>query len=118
MDPNNTSEGSVGDGNFLDKKDNKTVMGILAYLGTLVIVSYLVAKDDPFIKFHIKQGLVLVVIEVIVWVIASMMWPFFMFVNIINLAVLVLAIIGIVNVVERREKELPVVGQFSRHFSF
>jgi len=102
----------------LDKKENKTLMGILAYIGPLVIVSYLVAKDDPFVKFHIKQGLVLVVIEVIVWVLASIMWSLFMFVNLINLAVLILAIIGIVNVVEGKEKELPFVGQFSRYFSF
>ena len=118
MDPNNNNEGSTESANSLNKKDNKTVMGILAYLGPLVIVSYLVAKDDPFVKFHIKQGLVLVVIELIVWVLSSMIWSLFMFMNLINLAVLILAIFGIVNVVEGREKELPLVGQFSRYFSF
>jgi hypothetical protein len=46
-------------------QDNK-LMGILAYIGPLIIVSYLVAKDDPFVKFHIKQGLVLFVIEIAV----------------------------------------------------
>lgn len=118
MEPNNKNEGSTEGASPLSKKDNKTIMGILSYLGPLVIVSYLVAKDDPFVKFHIKQGLVLVVIEVVVWVIASMVWTLFMFINLINLAVLILAIIGIVNVVEGKEKELPFVGQFSRYFSF
>lgn len=118
MDPNNKNEGSGEGANVINKKDNKTVMGVLAYLGPLVVVSYLVAKDDPFVKFHIKQGLVLVVIELIVWVISSMIWSLFMFMNLINLAVLILAIIGIVNVVEGREKELPFVGQFSHYFSF
>ncbi|MBI1755245.1 hypothetical protein HY250_01765 [Candidatus Azambacteria bacterium] len=31
---------------------NKTLMGILAYLGPLVIVSYVTSKDDAFVKFH------------------------------------------------------------------
>lgn len=99
-------------------KENKTLMGVLAYLGPLVIVSYLTAKDNPFVKFHIKQGLVLLVIEVIMWVVGSMFWPLWMLINLINLAVLILSIIGIMNVVQNKEKELPLVGQFSRHFSF
>lgn len=102
----------------LDKKENKTLMGILAYIGPLVIVSYLVAKDDPFVKFHIKQGLVLIVIELIAWVIGSMFWNFFMIINLVNLAMLILAIVGILNVTQGKEKELPFVGQFSHYFSF
>ena len=31
---------------------------------------------------------------------------------------LVLSIIGIVNVVQNREKELPLVGSFAKHFTF
>ncbi|OGF94685.1 hypothetical protein A2Y47_00725 [Candidatus Giovannonibacteria bacterium RIFCSPLOWO2_12_43_8] len=95
--------------------DNK-LMGILAYLGPFIIVSYIVAKDDPFVKFHIKQGLVLFVIEVAVWFIGRMFWPFWMILNIVNLSVLILAIIGIVNAAHGEEKELPVVGKYSSHF--
>lgn len=102
----------------ISNKDNRTLMGVLAYLGPLVIVSYLMAKDDSFVKFHIKQGLVLLVIEIIVWVLGSMSWSLYMLLNLLNLATLILAIIGIVNVVQGREKELPLVGQFSRYFSF
>ena len=52
-----------------------TVMAILAYIGPLIIASYLLAKDDEFVKFHIKQGLVLVIGEVASWMIAMMIWP-------------------------------------------
>ncbi|KKR43411.1 MAG: hypothetical protein UU10_C0004G0019 [Parcubacteria group bacterium GW2011_GWF1_40_6] len=118
MDPNNKSEGAETNAGALSKKDNKTIMGILSYLGPLVIVSYLAAKDDPFVKFHIKQGLVLIVIEIIAWLISSMFWRFFMFMNFVNFAVLVFAVIGILNVTQGKEKELPLIGQFSRYFSF
>lgn len=97
---------------------NNTLMGILAYLGPLVIVSYVTAKDDKFVKFHIKQGLVLLVIEAAVWVLGMGMWQLWMILSIVNLATLVLAIIGIMNVLGGKEAELPLVGQFSKHFSF
>lgn len=100
------------------KKESKALMGVLAYLGPLVIVSYVMAKEDPFVKFHIKQGLVLFVIEIIVWVISSMFWSLFLFMNLVNLAVVIFSIIGILNVLQGREKELPLVGQFSHYFNF
>ncbi|MEX0933390.1 MAG: hypothetical protein WDZ74_01420 [Candidatus Paceibacterota bacterium] len=98
--------------------DNKTVMGILAYLGPLVIVSYLTAKEDTFVRYHIRQGLVLLVILGVTWFIGITPLAFVLFpiLLIINLAVLVLAVIGIMNVVNKKEKLLPLVGRFSSLF--
>lgn len=93
-------------------------MGVLAYLGILVIIPFIVAKDDPFVKFHIKQGLVLLCIDVIIWVLGASFFMFWPLVNLINLAVLVLVIIGIVNVVRHQQKELPIVGSLARYFTF
>ncbi len=93
-------------------------MAVLAYIGPLVIVSYLTSKDDPFVKFHIKQGLVLFIIEIALWVLGSMLWPLFMLLQLLHLAVFILAIVGIVNVTQGKEKELPVVGSFAKNFKF
>ncbi|OHA01498.1 MAG: hypothetical protein A3C12_01855 [Candidatus Sungbacteria bacterium RIFCSPHIGHO2_02_FULL_49_20] len=95
---------------------NNVVMSVLAYIGPLVAVSYFVAKDNPFVKFHIKQGLVLFVIEVAVWFVGTMLWQLWMLFNLINLATLILAIIGIINVTQGKEKELPIVGGYSHYF--
>jgi uncharacterized membrane protein len=95
-----------------------TLMGVLAYLGPLIIISYISAKDDPFVKFHIRQGLVLLVIEVALWVLSMMFWTLAMIFNIVNLAVLVLVVLGIINVVQGKEQNLPLVGQFARLFNF
>lgn len=101
---------------------NNTLMGVLSYLGPLVIISYVTAKDDPFVKFHIKQGLVLLALEVIVWILSSMflqiLLPIWMLINLINLGIFVLAIIGIVNAVQGKEDKLPLVGDFARYFNF
>lgn len=95
--------------------NNTTVMGVLSYLGILVIIPYLMSKDNSFVKFHVKQGIVLVVIELVLWVASGMLWGLLFLINIIQLAVFVLSIIGIVNVVQNKEKELPLVGSFAKY---
>ena len=97
---------------------HNVAMAVLAYIGPLVIVSYLTAKDDPFVKYHIKQGLVLLVIEIALSLLGSMIYMFWPIIQIIHIAVVVLAIVGIVNAVKGREKELPLVGKFAQHFKF
>ena len=98
---------------------NNTLMGILAYLGILVIIPLLTHKGDQFVKFHAKQGLVLFICEVVIWTIGmSFFWSLFMIMNLINLAVVVLSILGIVNVVNGQMKELPLIGSFAKHFNF
>ena len=118
----NTSDNKMGTaGNSSSGRDpvNKNVaMGVLAYIGPLVIISYLSAKDDPFVKFHIKQGLVLLAIEIIVWLLGMTFWSLWMLINLVNIAVLVLSIVGIVNVVQGNEKKLPLVGDFSKYLTF
>ncbi len=97
--------------------EKNTVMGVLAYLGPLVFVPLLTEKNDPFVKYHVKQGLVLLVIEVAAWFVLDM-FRLWMLSNLINLGCLVLTVIGILTVVKGEEKELPLVGQFSKYFKF
>ncbi|MBX4198324.1 hypothetical protein KW782_03260 [Candidatus Parcubacteria bacterium] len=95
---------------------NDTLMGVLAYLGPLVIIPFLVSKEVPFVKFHIKQGLVLLVIELILMVASMTLGSLWVLFQIVNLIVLVLSIIGIINVVQKQEKILPGIGQFAAKF--
>jgi uncharacterized membrane protein len=94
-----------------------TLMAVLAYLGILVVIPYIVAKNDPFVKFHIKQGVILFVIEVASWLFISLL-PFLApLLFIVNIFILVFIIIGIVNAVNGREKMLPWVGHLADKFS-
>ena len=101
-----------------NKDSNKTLMGALAYLGPLVIIPYLSAKDDPFVKFHIKQGLVLLVIEAIIWVLGMWVWMLWPILQLVNLATIIFSILGIVNVVNKKQQELPLIGKYSIYFTF
>ncbi len=97
--------------------DNSTLMSILAYLSFLVLIPLLTEKNNPTVKFHVKQGLVLLVIEAGIYVIGNMMWSLFDILSILNIGALILSIIGIINVVNKKQVELPIVGQFSKYFT-
>ena len=101
-----------------NSKQKNIIMAILAYIGPLVIVSYIASKDDAFVKFHIKQGLVLLVIEVAVWFLEMIFWPLWILLKFINLIVLIIAIIGIINAAKGQQKNLPLVGKYARYFNF
>lgn len=88
---------------------NNKLMGILAYLGVLVLIPLIAAKDSKFVRFHVNQGLILLICSVVSWFVgslsATLAW-------VLNIAIFVLAIIGIYNVVKGETKELPLVGKF------
>lgn len=97
------------------ESDNK-FMAVLAYLGALIIVPLIVAKDKPFVKFHIKQGLVLIIGWALVWAVQMIYIPFNFVAPLLWFALFVLSVIGILNAVGGKEKQLPVVGQYSKYF--
>lgn len=93
--------------------EKNILMAAVSYIGPLVIVSYLMAKDDPFVAFHIRQGAVLFIIEIVFSILFSEFWSLWIFAQIINLAELVLSVIGIIHAVQGKEDELPLVGHLA-----
>lgn len=96
-----------------------TGMAVVAYI--LFFVPLLTdAKDDPFVKFHVKQGLVLLIASIALQVVGAVVpvigW--FLILPLAGLATLVLFVIGILHAVNGEEKELPVIGQFAKNFKF
>ncbi len=90
-----------------DISSNK-LMAILCYLGILWLIPFLTAKESPFVKYHLNQGLVLLILGLIV---AAVSWiPVIGW--LCGVVVFALAIIGIVNVVNGKAQELPVIGRF------
>jgi uncharacterized membrane protein len=101
-------------------KHNVT-MGIIAYVLFFIPLITGDAKKDPFVKYHVKQGLVLFILAVAINIVGSTM-PYFSFwyniVSLLNLGTLVLFIIGIINVVNGKQEPLPVIGKFADVFKF
>lgn len=112
----NNTEDTTKDYDNSDIESNK-VMAVLAYIGILVLVPILAAKNSKYARFHANQGLVLFIAEIIynfVSAIIRAILPLAV-VNILLLVIsalfLVLSIIGIVNAATGKAKELPVIGK-------
>ncbi len=101
--------------------DKNKIFGILAYLGILCLVPIFAAKESPFAKYHANQGLVLFLLEIIIWIvlfvvniILAMLPGFLGFLSVVfglfYLVPLVLLILGVVNAAAGKCVPLPVIG--------
>lgn len=109
-----------------DVKRNK-IYGILSYLGILVLVPILGAKDSLYARFHANQGLCFLIFSVVLSLAGRMISfvlkvaTFGLLNNLIHnliftaigVIVLVFMIIGIVNACSGEAKKLPLVGGFT-----
>ena len=103
-----------------DAEKNKG-MAVIAYI-VFFIPLLTDAKDSPFAKFHVKQGLILLLFCIAGSIISSVLTVVLIGLllgPIVALATLVLFIIGIMNAVNGKMKELPYIGQFAeKWFTF
>lgn len=95
------------------------VMGVLSYLGILVLIPLFAAKESPFARFHCNQGIVLALAEVILSFAVRIFgrlplvgWIIRLVGGLGGLALFVFAIMGIINAINGKAKELPLVGGF------
>ena len=119
--------------------DRERVLGAIAYIGPLFIVSYLMAEHSKFVKYHASQGLafflaVLILRIVLGGIMAMVFIPstvvsyrtgmmgmmyggagivgFVMM--LVSLAILIVGIIAIVKAAQGEEWEMPVVGALAK----
>ena len=86
--------------------ENNKLYSILAYIAPLWIIGLIAAKDDPDVKFHVNQGIVLT----IGWVIAGFLTIIFIGL-ILYIPLAIFAIMGIINANKGEQKELPLIGK-------
>lgn len=119
-DPSPASGGKVS--------DNRAIWIVLSYLGLLALIPLLVEKDDPEVQWHAKHGLVLTVVEIVVFIglavvgmvlgalsaglgcILGLAWP------VLGLGVLVLHIMCIVKGLKGERFLVPTVSEFADKF--
>ncbi len=123
------------------KYDNKDIevnkaMAILAYIGPLALIPYLVEKDSKFVRYHALQGMNLFMVEIIFGVISyalkslvqvsrmcelwgykyecGTMTPWWITypLNFIGIFLVALSIIGIVYICQGKAKEIPLINKF------
>ena len=94
-----------------DDVSRNKLMAVLAYIGPLVIVPLLVAKDSKFAKFHTNQGLILFLVAIVCSLLAKLKVIGWLF-SVCGAVVFILAVVGIIYACQGKAKELPVVGNW------
>lgn len=89
-----------------DVEENKD-LAALSYGWILAIVVYYLKRDSPFVRFHAKQGIVLFILSIPIWLIP-------MVGQYIELLILALCVIGFLNAAQGQWKELPIIGPLAR----
>lgn len=94
-------------------------MAVLSYLGILVLIPiFSKAKNDRFVKFHIRQGLALFIVSIIVSFGGGFLSGIMESVGGLiyaaaSIFVFVLLIMGIVNAATGKMNKLPLIGDFA-----
>ena len=100
-------------------KDGK-ICAILAYL-LVGVIWYFVdekMKKNNFVNFHVKQGLVLLIVSLAGNILLGMTFILAWLIPIWQIVILVGIVIGIINANNGDKKELPLIGQFGKKFKF
>lgn len=96
--------------------DRQKNIAALCYIFFL-IGYFTVEKDSPFVKFHIKQSLTLLIFAVITSVIGIIPLLGWLIAFLGGILSLILFIIGILNALGGKEKELPIIGKYAENLS-
>ena len=107
-----------------DIEANKA-MGILSYIGILVLIPIFAAKGSKYARFHANQGLVLLIADAATGIAVSVTRKILGLISwvlnltlggllstVVYLAIAGLVVFGIIFAAKGKAKELPLIGKF------
>lgn len=96
---------------------NEKVFNVLAYIGILFVVGLIADGQNPKVRFHVNQGLVLFVTEVVLGIICSIIGviPIVGIIGsilsgVVGIVGLIFMIIGIIHAANDETVPLPIIG--------
>lgn len=90
----------------------------IGYLGVLCIIPLLLERKSTFAQHHGKQGLVLLIAWMILWlgniipILGQVVWVFG------SVVFIILIILGMINAFAGRLWDMPVLGAYAKRFRF
>jgi len=101
-----------------DIEDNK-VLAAVGYIGILCLIPLLAKKDSKFAQEHGKQGFILFVAEIAIWIVGMIpvlgwfiIWPLG------SLLSIILSVVCLVKTLQGEFWEIPVIGQYRKMVNF
>ncbi len=102
---------------IVNENEGDKVYAMLAYLWLLCFIPLIFKKEDRFVMFHAKQGLVLFVYTLILWLInfIPFIGPVLGFMGFIVWGIVV--IVSIIHVMMGRSWKIPFISEFASKIS-
>lgn len=97
-----------------NKVSDDRVFATMSYLWALCLIPLLMKRGNAFIQGHAKQGFLLFLFEIVMWVL--MFIPPLYFIGM--LVAVVFSIIGILHALQGKEWEMPVLGVYAKKLKF
>ncbi|MBF0429537.1 MAG: hypothetical protein HQL94_11490 [Magnetococcales bacterium] len=96
-----------------DASVSTRIMALLSYFGVLSLVPLIMNRDDAYVRFHARQGVILWMWEVIA--IYTLLVPGLgnLFFRFSSFACLALSVVGVISVLLGRAWKFPVVGDWA-----
>ena len=109
---NINNQGPVIDNNPSAPAGNAKLFAILSYFCPLWLLGLLIEpeKNDPYVKNHVNNGIILTIVGVASGVIAAIPVVGWIISSVVGIASLVFAIIGIVKACQNTTYILPLIG--------
>lgn len=105
---------------------NDKILSVFGYFGILFLIPLFAGNNSQFTRYHANQGLLLFILDIILYVIALIIGGIIILVSgfqavlavplimsLVSLVVMIFAIIGIVHAAQGEMKPLPVIGGFT-----
>lgn len=89
---------------------NDKILASVSYLWIFCLIPLFFGKRSEFVKFHARQGMVLL----ICWFVVSILTWLPIIGQLAVLVLLIVSIIGIVKTMKGEEWEIPVLGKYAR----
>lgn len=102
---------------MIKMNSNSKLFSVLSYFGILWIIGLVAAPQDSFVRFHVNQGILLFILEIItsaagfiLSLIPVIRWFGGLVTGALGIFAFVLFIMGIVNAAQGKMKPLPIIG--------
>lgn len=103
---------SQGEGTSEEK-----ALGAICYIPIVGLVMYFVKKDSSFVLFHAKQGLVMSIIWVAIWILSAVLFWWLWFLGwiwyLLEVVVGILALVGFIQALMGKRWKVPLVSSFA-----
>lgn len=94
--------------------DQNRLVAALAWLWVLSAIILLVKKDSPFVQFHARQGFVVFLLSIVLWILFGIIGPFaWPLQQLLKFAVFLMIVAGFIQALRGRWWTLPVLGSLA-----